>query len=74
MIYETGPIDAIRNPKPGQPHYGVKVKHVFDDPDHRGFLKAIDPLTGKSKWEIGFKSPNWRGPWRPREGSFSPVR
>ena len=61
MIYETGPIDAIRNLKPGQPHYGVKVKHVFDDPDHRGFLKAIDPLTGKSKWEIGFKSPNWAG-------------
>ena len=28
-------------------------------PDVRGFLKAIDPLTGKSKWETPYKSPNF---------------
>ena len=27
----------------------------------RGHLRAIDPMTGKSKWAISFKSPNWAG-------------
>ena len=26
-----------------------------------GFLKAIDPLTGKSKWEVPLDMPNWAG-------------
>ena len=25
----------------------------------RGYLKAVDPLTGKSKWETPYKSPNY---------------
>ena len=61
MTYEPDPIETIKDLKPGQPHYGVKRQNIFPDPDHRGFLKAIDPLTGKSKWETGFKSPNWAG-------------
>jgi alcohol dehydrogenase (cytochrome c) len=61
MNYEPEPIDAIKDLKPGQPHYGVKRQSLFSDPDPRGYLKAIDPLTGKSKWETGFKSPNWAG-------------
>jgi len=61
MSYEPDPIDTIKTLRPGQPHYGVKRQNIFDDPAHRGFLKAIDPMTGKSKWEIGFKSPNWAG-------------
>ncbi len=60
MEYQPQPIEAIKDLKPGQPHYGVDRKNIFD-PDHRGFLKAIDPLTGKAKWELGFKSPNWSG-------------
>jgi alcohol dehydrogenase (cytochrome c) len=27
----------------------------------RGHLRAIDPMTGKSKWSIPVKSPNWAG-------------
>jgi alcohol dehydrogenase (cytochrome c) len=61
MTYEPDPIETIKDLKPGQPQYGVKRQNIFPDPDHRGFLKAIDPLTGKSKWETGFKSPNWAG-------------
>jgi alcohol dehydrogenase (cytochrome c) len=61
MTYEPEPIETIKDLKPGEPHYGAKRVNIFPDPDHRGFLKAIDPLTGKSKWETGFKSPNWAG-------------
>jgi alcohol dehydrogenase (cytochrome c) len=61
MIYEPEPIEAIKDLKPGQPHYGVKRQNLYPDPGPRGYLKAIDPLTGKSKWETGFKSPNWAG-------------
>jgi alcohol dehydrogenase (cytochrome c) len=61
MTYEPEPIEAIKNLKVGQPHYGVKRVNIFPDPGPRGYLKAIDPLTGKSKWETGFKSPNWAG-------------
>src|ERR1700676_3184154 len=60
MAYETAPAEQIANLKPGQPHYGVKFPRVFD-PDKRGYLRAIDPLTGKAKWEVPFKSPNIAG-------------
>jgi alcohol dehydrogenase (cytochrome c) len=60
MDYETAPAEQIANLKPGQPHYGVKFPRVFD-PDKRGYLRAIDPLTGKAKWEVPFKSPNIAG-------------
>ena len=32
---------------------------VLDDPNVRGYLKAVDPMTGKSKWEAPYKSPNY---------------
>jgi len=54
-------VDELQKLQPGESHRGLNLKPIYDDPDHRGFLKAIDPLTGKSKWEIGFKSPNWSG-------------
>jgi alcohol dehydrogenase (cytochrome c) len=60
MDYETAPAEQIANLKPGQPHYGVKFPRVFD-PDKRGYLRAIDPLTGEAKWEVPFKSPNIAG-------------
>jgi hypothetical protein len=45
------------------PHYGVKRpwRYLFDDPNGRGYLQAIDPITGQSKWAIPFKSPNMAG-------------
>jgi alcohol dehydrogenase (cytochrome c) len=46
---------------PGKPSGGVTVKRtaVFDDPNIRGYLKAVDPMTGKSKWEAPYRTPNW---------------
>lgn len=46
---------------PGAPSGVPTVKRttVTDDPNIRGYLKAVDPLTGKSKWETPYKSPNY---------------
>ncbi len=42
-------------------YLGVDFKG-FEFPDkYRGFLKAIDPLTGKSKWEVGSEIPSYSG-------------
>jgi alcohol dehydrogenase (cytochrome c) len=60
MDYEPAPVEQVANLKAGQPHYGVKFPAVFD-PDKRGHLRAIEPLTGKVKWELPFKSPNIAG-------------
>ena len=61
--YQPLPREEVANLKPGQPHYGVKRPLVFlyDDPNGRGYLRAIDPLTGQSKWAVPFKSPNFSG-------------
>jgi alcohol dehydrogenase (cytochrome c) len=58
MTYE-----APEPPKlaPGSPAGVPTVKRtvVLDDPNIRGYLKAVDPMTGKSKWETPYKSPNY---------------
>ena len=58
MTYE-----APEPPKlaPGSPAGTPTVKRtvVLDDPNIRGYLKAVDPMTGKSKWETPYKSPNY---------------
>ena len=58
MTYEAGEPPKL---KPGAPSGPGTVKRttVTDDPNVRGFLKAVDPLTGKSKWETPYKSPNY---------------
>jgi len=61
MTYQPRPVSEIKDLKPGQPHYGADRTNLFPDPEPRGYLKAIDPLTGKSKWETPSKSPNWAG-------------
>ncbi|MDD2291930.1 MAG: methanol/ethanol family PQQ-dependent dehydrogenase [Aliarcobacter sp.] len=38
---------------------GFTIKPIFDD--HIGSLKAIDPLTGKVKWNYKNQSPLWGG-------------
>jgi alcohol dehydrogenase (cytochrome c) len=60
MNYETLPAEQAANLKAGQPHYGVKFPGAYD-PDVRGHLRAIDPLTGKAKWQVPFASPNIAG-------------
>jgi len=61
--YQPLPLDQVSNLKAGQPHYGVTRPwpYLFDDPNGRGYLRAIDPLTGQSKWAVPFKSPNISG-------------
>jgi alcohol dehydrogenase (cytochrome c) len=58
MTYE-----APEPPKlaPGKPSGTPTVKRttVTDDPNIRGYLKAVDPMTGKSKWETPYRSPNY---------------
>ena len=39
----------------------VRTTNIYPDPEPRGFLKAIDPMTGQAKWQTPFKSPNWAG-------------
>ncbi|MGZ3409127.1 MAG: PQQ-dependent dehydrogenase, methanol/ethanol family [Xanthobacteraceae bacterium] len=60
MDYETLPAEQAANQKAGAPAFGVKFPAVYD-PDYRGVLRAIDPKTGKAKWETKFKSPNIAG-------------
>ena len=58
MTYQAGDPPKLT---PGRPSGNPTVKRttVVDDPNIRGYLKAVDPLTGKSKWEVPYKSPNY---------------
>jgi alcohol dehydrogenase (cytochrome c) len=61
MKYKPDPIEEISKLKPGDSHRGVKITPIFNEDGTRGHLRAIDPMTGKAKWSIPFKSPNWAG-------------
>jgi alcohol dehydrogenase (cytochrome c) len=58
MTYEAGDPPKL---VPGRPSGSGTVKRteVLDDPNVRGYLKAVDPLTGKAKWATPYKSPNY---------------
>jgi alcohol dehydrogenase (cytochrome c) len=47
--------------KPGAPSGVPTVKRsvVTEDPNVRGYLEAIDPLTEKVKWKTPYRSPNF---------------
>lgn len=62
--YQGKPADELANLKPGDPSGpgSLKVRTlVYEDPNVRGALKAIDPVTGKVKWQIPGRSPNISG-------------
>ena len=61
--YEPLPVEAVKNLMTGDRSGGntVKARTLYPDPEPRGYLKAIDPMTGQAKWQTGFKSPNWAG-------------
>ena len=44
----------------GLPYWGAEIAPIYDD-GPRGILKAIDPLTGKSKWEDPVGVPRFAG-------------
>jgi len=58
MTYEAGEPPKLQPGRPSGPGT-VKRTVVVDDPNIRGYLKAVDPLTGKSKWETPYRSPNY---------------
>ncbi|MFN0303539.1 MAG: hypothetical protein ACKVQU_24655 [Burkholderiales bacterium] len=58
MGYEAPPPEQYTAGKPWGPG-SVKRTTVLDDPNVRGFLKAEEPMTSKSKWEVPYKSPNY---------------
>ena len=59
MTYEAG--EPPKNLTMGRPSGPGSVKHttVLDDPNVLGYLKAVDPMTGKAKWAVPYKSPNF---------------
>lgn len=58
LKYQALPPEQVANLKVGQPFYGVKRERVVPDAEVRGYLEAVDPVTGKAKWKTPFKSPN----------------
>ena len=56
--YKLAPLDAY---KPGGRWVGVQDIKFTNEPNvPRGFIKAIDPMTGKSKWEVPLNDhANW---------------
>jgi alcohol dehydrogenase (cytochrome c) len=58
MTYEAPEPPKLAPGKPSGPGT-VKRTTATDDPNVRGYLKAVDPLTGKAKWETPYRSPNY---------------
>jgi alcohol dehydrogenase (cytochrome c) len=46
--------------RPGLTYWGADISWLWPD-GPRGYLKAIDPLTGKSKWEAPSDIPRFSG-------------
>ena len=48
--------------KAGEFYFGADMSDLWEFPDGpRGYLKAIDPLTGKAKWENPSDIPRYSG-------------
>ena len=45
----------------GTTYWGADLTWVFPKDGNVGYLKAIEPLTGKAKWEVTSKTPRWGG-------------
>ena len=67
LVYANA-IDLGMQYKPTQPKYragtvywGADIEWVFPKDKTVGYLKAIEPLTGKAKWEVPSGLPRWGG-------------
>jgi alcohol dehydrogenase (cytochrome c) len=48
--------------KRGQLWFGLDFAgFTFDDKDARGYMKALDPVSGKEKWRVALPIPQWAG-------------
>ena len=45
----------------GTTYWGADLAWVFPEDGNVGYLKAIEPLTGKAKWEVTSLTPRWGG-------------
>lgn len=45
----------------GTTYWGADLAWVFPQDGNVGYLKAIEPLTGKAKWEVPSPTPRWGG-------------
>jgi alcohol dehydrogenase (cytochrome c) len=45
----------------GTTYWGADLAWVFPKDGNVGYLKAIEPMTGKAKWEVTSKTPRWGG-------------
>lgn len=45
----------------GTTYWGADIEWVFPEDKNVGYLKAIEPLTGKAKWEVASPTPRWGG-------------
>ena len=43
----------------GTTYWGADLAWVFPEDGNVGYLKAIEPLTGKAKWEVASPTPRW---------------
>ncbi len=43
----------------GARYIGVSVKRVWPEDGNRGALRAIDPLTGKTRWKVPYAVPSY---------------
>jgi alcohol dehydrogenase (cytochrome c) len=59
MKYQPLPVDQVHL-KVGE-HTWQAIKKTAIYPENRGYLKAIDPMTGKAKWATPFAVPNYSG-------------
>src|SRR5579859_5069023 len=45
----------------GATYWGADLTWVFPKDGNVGYLRAIEPMTGKSKWEVATQAPRWGG-------------
>ncbi|SNS88102.1 alcohol dehydrogenase (cytochrome c) [Noviherbaspirillum humi] len=57
-IVGKGPVEYKSR---GQLYMGVSIKKLYPEDGNRGYLKAIDPLTGNIKWQVPAQIPHWAG-------------
>ena len=56
MLIRHTPVDYKQQ---GSRYIGVAVKRLWPEDGNRGALRAIDPLTGKTRWKVPYAVPSF---------------